>query len=84
MARTGRQRFDHLRAMRFALWARTQDQRSLTPIRIACLLGISTDAARRWRADWFTAVSPVHVEGVPEQLRPMHFHTDSAVQGGTQ
>lgn len=84
MARTGRQRFDHLRAMRFALWARTQDQRSLTPIRIACLLGISADAARRWRADWFTAVSPVHVEGVPEQLRPMHFHTDSAIQGGTQ
>lgn len=84
MARTGRQRFDHLRAMRFALWARTQDQRSLTPLRIACLLGISPHAARRWRADWFTAVSPVHIEGVPEQLRPMHFHTDSAVQGGTQ
>lgn len=84
MARTGRHRYDHLRAMRFALWAIAQDQRSLTPTRIARLLGISLDAARRWRADWFTAASPVHVEGIPEQLRPIHFHTDSAVQGGTQ
>lgn len=84
MARTGRPRYDHLRAMRFALWAIAQDQRSLTPVRIARLLGISLDAARRWRADWFTAASPVHVEGIPEQLRPIHFHTDSAVQGGTQ
>jgi hypothetical protein len=84
MARTGRHRYDHLRAMRFALWAIAQDQRSLTPVRIARLLGISLDAARRWRADWFTAASPVHVEGIPEQLRPIHFHTDSAVQGGTQ
>ncbi|HHA2722746.1 TPA: hypothetical protein ACOEO9_002604 [Stenotrophomonas maltophilia] len=51
MARTGRQRYDHLRAMRFALWARTQNPRQLTPQRISGLLGISLDAARRWRAD---------------------------------
>ncbi|HHA2441182.1 TPA: hypothetical protein ACOECF_001320 [Stenotrophomonas maltophilia] len=61
MARTGRQRYDHLRA-----------------------LGISLDAARRWRADWFTATSPIHVEGVPDVLRPTQPFVTPAAQGGAQ
>lgn len=84
MARTGRLRYDRLRAMRFALWARTQNPRHLTPQRISGLLGISLDAARRWRADWFTATSPIHVEGVPDVLRPTQSLVTPAAQGGAQ
>lgn len=84
MARTGRPRHDRIRAIRFALWARTQDPRQLTPQRISGLLNVTLNTARNWRADWFSAVSPNPVEGIPDLLLPAQPITRTAAQGGAQ
>lgn len=54
--------------MRFALWAQNKKPREITPELIAGLFGISLVSARQWRTDWFNAISPMEIEGVPSVL----------------
>ena len=64
----GRPANHRLCAMRFALWAQHKPAQEITSHRIAELFDVSLRAAEQWRRDWFQAVSPIEIEGVPSVL----------------
>lgn len=76
MARTGRPTNVRICTMRFTLWAQNKNPREITPELIAGLFGISLVSARQWRTDWFNAISPMEIEGVPSVLG-VQFPADS-------
>lgn len=67
MRRGGRRSGERLLAMRFALWARTQPARLLTPELISGALDISLRHARAWARDWRLASAP---PSTPPDTRP--------------
>lgn len=66
----GRHINDRIRAMRFALWAQHVPPAVLTRQQIAGLLDLNKSSASKWRRDFFKAISPCEVEGVPSFLTP--------------
>lgn len=65
MRKPGRPKNPRLCAMRFALWAQHKPARAITTHLIAELFDVSPRAAEQWRSDWFKAVSPIEIDGVP-------------------